>query len=49
MQENEIYMKLELEKREVRFKQLEKEVKIRLKSEPSELNPRIADIDPHEE
>jgi TolA-binding protein len=32
MQENEIYMKLELEKREVRFKQLEKEVKTRLKS-----------------
>jgi FtsZ-binding cell division protein ZapB len=36
LEENEIYMKLELEKREVRFKQLEKEVKTRLKSEPSE-------------
>jgi len=30
MQETELYMKMELEKKEVRFKQLEKEVKSRL-------------------
>lgn len=35
MQENELYMKMELEKKEVRFKQLEKEVKSRLSVEPA--------------
>ena len=34
MQESEFYMKVELEKKEVRFQQLEKEVKSRLKAEP---------------
>lgn len=42
-------MKMELEKREARFKQLEKEVKTRLKSEPSEISPRHVEIDIRED
>ncbi len=41
MQETELYMKMELEKKEVRFKQLETQVKNRLKAEsfPTATNP----------
>jgi DNA repair exonuclease SbcCD ATPase subunit len=38
MQEHELYMKMELEKKEVRFKQLEKEVKSRLRADPFPTN-----------